>query len=65
MSTNLAIDDNLILKAKEIGGFRTKKEAVTIALQEFIKLKEQKKIISMFNKIGFDSNYDYKKLRSK
>jgi hypothetical protein len=64
MTTNLAIDDNLILKAKEIGGFKTNKETVTIALKEFIHLKEQQKVISLFGKIDFDKNYSYKKLRS-
>ncbi len=32
MATNLAINDNLILEAKKIGGHRTKKEAVWIKI---------------------------------
>jgi hypothetical protein len=36
MPTNLAIDDKLITTAQKVGKFRTKKEAVIVALQFFI-----------------------------
>lgn len=44
LATDLEIDDRLIVKAKEMGGHRTKKEAVTRALQEYIRRLEQEKI---------------------
>lgn len=65
MSTNLALDDNLILKAQKIGNFKTKKETVTVALQEFIKRAEQMEILSLFNSVPYDEQYDYKKTRSR
>ena len=48
MATNLAIDDKLILKALKVGSHKTKKEAVTIALKDYITRKTQEKIISLF-----------------
>ena len=63
MATNLALDDNLIIQAQKIGHHRTKKEAVMIALKEYIAHKKQLKIISLFGKIEFNENYNYKKAR--
>ncbi len=37
MATNLAIDDRLIEEARKTGGHKTKKEAVTTALEEYIR----------------------------
>lgn len=63
MATNLDIDDALIIKAKDMGRHRTKKEAVTKALQEYIKRLEQEKIFSLFGEIDYDPAFDYKKQR--
>ena len=41
MATNLSIDPKLIDKALEVSGERTKKAAVTKALQEFIARRQQ------------------------
>ncbi len=65
MATNLAIDDWLIEEAKAIGNHRTKKGAVTEALQEYIQRKKQTQILNVFNKIDYDPDYDYKEQRSK
>jgi Arc/MetJ family transcription regulator len=37
MAINLAIDDRLIDEARRIGNHKTKKEAVTAALNEYIR----------------------------
>ena len=63
MATNLALDDKLILQALKAGHHKTKKEAVTAALKEYIAHKKQMEIIDLFGKIDFDKNYDYKKAR--
>jgi len=60
MATNLAIDDRLIEEAREVGGHKTKKEAVTAALQEYIKRRKQMEIVSLFGTIDWDPTYDYK-----
>lgn len=63
MATNLAIDDNLITDAQKAGHHKTKKEAVTTALKEYIARKRQAEIMNIFGTINFDPNYDYKKAR--
>ena len=63
MPTNLAIDDSLIEEAKKVGHHKTKKAAVTIALQEYIQRHKQSEIVNLFGKIEYDADYDYKKQR--
>jgi len=65
MATNLAIDDSLIEEAKIVGHHKTKKAAVTIALEEYIQRHKQSEIINLFGKIEYDNKYDYKKQRNK
>ena len=63
MATNLQLDDKLIEKAVKLGGHKTKKDAVSKALVEYIQNLEQEKILSIFGKIDYDPEYDYKKQR--
>ena len=65
MATNLALDDNLIVQAQKIGHHRTKKEAVMVALKEYIAHKKQLKILDLFGRIEFNEKYDYKKARTR
>lgn len=51
MPTNLALDDTLIEEAVRVSGLRTKKAAVTSALEEYIARRRQKAIIELFGKI--------------
>ncbi len=60
MATNLAIDPELLDHALAVSGVRTKKEAVTIALREFIARREQAGIVESFGTLDWDANYDYK-----
>ena len=63
MATNLAIDDKLIEEAKRVGGHKTKKEAVTVALDQYIRRHKQLRILEHFGTVDFDPDYDYKKIR--
>ena len=65
MATNLALDDNLLEQAVAIGGLKTKKDTVTLALKEFIQRREAEKLIAAFGTIDFDANYDYKAERER
>jgi Arc/MetJ family transcription regulator len=65
MATNLALDDKLIARAQKVGRHRTKKEAVTAALKEYIARKKQREITKLFGTIDFDPKYDYKKARNR
>ena len=60
MATNLNIDDELMAKALKIGGFKTKKETVNVALQEFVQRRAAEDIIALFGTVDFDESYDYK-----
>ena len=64
MATNLQIDDKLITKATKLGGHRTKKSAVTQALIEYIQHHQQQKITTLFGKVDYHPDHDYKKQRN-
>lgn len=65
MATNLAINDNLINEAVAVGHHRTKKEAVTTALQEYIQHHKQQQVIELFGTINYKSDYNHKQHRDK
>ena len=65
MATNLSIDPELIDRALEVSGERTKKAAVTKALQEFIARRRQKRLLDLMGKLEWDSSYDYKTGRAR
>jgi hypothetical protein len=60
MATNLDLDPKLVSDAKKVGGHKSKKEAVTAALIEYIKLKKRLGILELMGTIDYDENYDYK-----
>ncbi len=60
MATNLALDDRLIEEARRAGGHKTKREAVTAALAEYVRRRKQLRILSALGTFDFDSAYDYK-----
>ncbi len=65
ITTNLSIDPDLIEQALKLSGERTKKAAVTKALQEFIARRRQKRLLDLFGKLEWDSSYDYKAERNR
>ncbi len=60
MPTNLALDDRLIEEARRIGHHATKKEAVTAALDEYIRRRKQLRILDLFGTVEYRQDYDYK-----
>jgi Bacterial antitoxin of type II TA system, VapB len=65
MPTYLAIDDRLIEQAEKLGRHRTKKDAVTAALVEYIQRRKQQDILALFGTINYEANYEHKKERAK
>lgn len=65
MATNLAIDPELLDRAVEVSGERTKKAVVTKALQEFIARREQRRVIELMGQLEWDDSFDYKTERSR
>lgn len=64
MATNLALDPALLDRAFVISGERTKKAAVTRALEEFIARREQAGVLELLGSLEFDPAYDYKAERA-
>jgi Arc/MetJ family transcription regulator len=60
MATNLQINQQLLIKAQKMGGHRTKRETVDTALAEYIRKREQMKIMDLAGTIDYDPAYDYK-----
>jgi Arc/MetJ family transcription regulator len=65
MATNLSLDPDLINEALKVSGERTKKAAVTRALEEFIARRKQKHLLDLMGKLEWDNSYDYKNERSR
>jgi hypothetical protein len=65
MATNLSIDPALIERALEVSGERTKKAAVTKALEEFIARRRQKRLLELMGKLEWDTAYNYKAGRTR
>ena len=65
MATNLNIDDGLLDEALAASGKKTKREAVTIALHEFVQRRKQKKVLELFGKLDWSPNYGHKKERER
>jgi Arc/MetJ family transcription regulator len=65
MATNLSLDPELIEQAVKVGGERTKKAAVTRALEEYIARRKQKHLLELMGKLEWDDSFDYKVERSR
>ena len=65
MATNLSLDPDLIDRALELSGERTKKAAVTRALEEFIARRKQKHLLDLMGNLEWDNSFDYKAERSR
>jgi len=65
MATNLSIDPELIERALAVSGEKTKKAAVTKALNEFIARREQKGLLELFGKLEWVEGFDYKRERDR
>jgi len=65
MATNLSIDSELIERALEVSGERTKKAAVTRALEEFIARRKQKRLLDLMSKLEWDKPFDCRAARSR
>jgi hypothetical protein len=63
MATNLSIDPELIERALEVSGERTKAAAVTLARREFIARRRQKGLLDLIGKLEWDSSFDHNAAR--
>jgi Arc/MetJ family transcription regulator len=63
MPTNLALDDRLIEEARKAGKHKTKKDAVTAALKEYVQHRKQREILTLAGRVEYWDDYDHKALR--
>jgi Arc/MetJ family transcription regulator len=54
MATNLALDDELIGDAQRLGCHKTKKEAVTAALKEYVRQKRLEQLFALMGRVEWD-----------
>lgn len=65
MPTNLAIDDDLLRKALDIGGLPSKKATVNEALREFIARRKRLRAVEAFGTFDLADHAEIKALRKK
>jgi Arc/MetJ family transcription regulator len=65
MRTNIVLDDRLIEQAMRLAKVRTKREAVDVALREFIARARQKDVLSLVGKNFIAPDYDVRAIRRK
>ena len=65
LATNLSLDPKLIERTVELSGEKTKKAAVTRALEEFVARREQKNVADLFGKLEWDPDFDHKTERKR
>jgi Arc/MetJ family transcription regulator len=58
MRTNIDLDEELVSRGLLLSGLRTKKELVNMALREFIRKSDQKKILELRGKIQWQGDLE-------
>ena len=58
MRTNIVLDENLIERAQQLTGIKTKREVVQEALRALILLREQAEIRQTRGKLKWEGNLD-------
>ncbi|MCY7409686.1 MAG: type II toxin-antitoxin system VapB family antitoxin [Chitinophagales bacterium] len=65
MRTNVELDDALIEEVKTRANVKTKREAIHIALSEYLKMIKRKEILNLRGKVKWEGNLDeMRKMRS-
>jgi Uncharacterized protein conserved in bacteria (DUF2191). len=65
MPTRLTFDARLVEQARRLGGHRTKREAVSAALVEYVQRRQQLAILELRGSVPYDEDYAHKPLRTR
>jgi hypothetical protein len=65
MATNLHIDEKLLAQALKAGGHKTKRETVNEALREYVRHRDQMRVVELFGTVDYRDDYDYKTQRNR
>ena len=64
MRTNIVLDPKLVSRVMKLAGVKTKREAVHVAMNAFVRNRSRPDIRKIYGIGGLDPAYDYKKLRA-
>jgi len=65
VATNVKLNEKMVEEAVRLGNFKTKQEALNVALSEFVERRNRLRILELAGKIDFRPDWDYKKMRGK
>jgi Arc/MetJ family transcription regulator len=65
VATNLALDDRLIEQARTLGGHKSKKEAVTAALRQYVRSGRARDLAELAGRVEYFDDYNYKSARGR
>jgi len=65
VAMNLKLDEKMVEEAVRLGNFKTKQEALNVALSEFVARRNRLLILELGGKIEFRPDWNYKKMRGK
>lgn len=57
LRTTVDIDESLLDRAMQSGGFRTKSEAIAAALEEYVARRERASLLDLIGTIEFDRDH--------
>jgi Arc/MetJ family transcription regulator len=63
MATNLALDDKLIDQAVRLGKHKSKKEAVTAALESYVRQRKRAGLSDLIGNVDFHDDFDHRAMR--
>lgn len=63
MTITVHIDEQLLEEALAFDEQSTPDEIIAEALQEFIRSRQQSRVLELFHSIEYDSDFDYKQQR--
>lgn len=64
MRTNIVLDEKLVSRVMKLANVKTKREAIHVALDAFVRVRSRPDVRKIYGIGGLDPAYDYKKLRS-
>lgn len=63
MRTNIVLDDRLVKEAMRLSNMRTKREAVDLALREYVARSKQRDILELLDEELIAPDYDVRAVR--
>jgi hypothetical protein len=65
VATNLNLDPELLDRAFQLSGEKTKRAAVTKALEEFIARRDRRRILDLAGTLEWDPEFDHRAARDR